>query len=240
LALSSCHCVTRLGAKHLDERSIRKRRAAADQGRMPARTLRTSFLALLATLAGSAFAAVPAGAGILVESAPGCESPDSAPVFAPWGDPASYFLAPDGGFEAGGAGWRLRGSSVVSANSPFAVSGPGSSALALPAGSSAVSPVVCVGLEHPTMRFFAKRTSGGLLPSLSVDVLVEDNLGLVSAVPAGIIGGSGSWRPGPPMVVLASLLPLLPGSHTPVAFRFTARGGSYLVDDVYVDPYAGH
>jgi hypothetical protein len=42
------------------------------------------------------------------------------------------------------------------------------------------------------------------------------------------------------MVVAASLLPLLPGDKTPVAFRFSSDNGSYLVDDVYVDPYQGH
>jgi hypothetical protein len=39
------------------------------------------------------------------------------------------------------------------------------------------------------------------------------------------------------MVVLASLLPLLPGDHTPVRFRVTAQGGSWQIDDFYVDPY---
>ena len=40
------------------------------------------------------------------------------------------------------------------------------------------------------------------------------------------------------MLVVANLLPLLPGEHTPVAFRFTALGGDWSIDDVYVDPYS--
>jgi hypothetical protein len=40
------------------------------------------------------------------------------------------------------------------------------------------------------------------------------------------------------MTILANLLPLLPGEHTPVAFRFTAVGGDWSVDDVWVDPYS--
>ena len=40
------------------------------------------------------------------------------------------------------------------------------------------------------------------------------------------------------MTVLANLLPLLPGAHTPVAFRFTPLlGGEWSIDDVYVDPF---
>ena len=40
------------------------------------------------------------------------------------------------------------------------------------------------------------------------------------------------------MLVIANLLPLLPGETTPVAFRFTAQGADWSIDDVYVDPYA--
>jgi hypothetical protein len=206
---------------------------------------KTRLAAIAASVAAfGAFGASPASAGLLVESAPDCTSPDSSSVFSPWGDYANYFLAPDGGLENRGAGWDLDGASVVDANSSHAVSGPGSRALSLPAGSAATTPVVCVGLEHPTMRFFVRKTSGtGLLPalnSLRVDVLVEDTLGLVSVLPAvGVVGGSSSWQPSGRMVVAANLLPLLPGSHTPVAFRFVPQGGNWQVDDVYVDPYAG-
>ena len=50
--------------------------------------------------------------------------------------------------------------------------------------------------------------------------------------------GGGAWQPTLPFPVLASLLPLLPGSKTPVAFRFTPAGaGSWQIDDVYVDPW---
>ena len=33
-----------------------------------------------------------------------------------------------------------------------------------------------------------------------------------------------------------SLLPLLPGDRTPVAFQFTPLLGDWQIDDVYVDP----
>ena len=37
--------------------------------------------------------------------------------------------------------------------------------------------------------------------------------------------------------MVANLLPLLPGEHTPVRFRITSVGtGTWSVDDFYVDP----
>jgi len=48
---------------------------------------------------------------------------------------------------------------------------------------------------------------------------------------------SGEWKPTPRYLVVANLLPLLPRNLTPVAFRFRAvGGGTWWVDDVYVDP----
>src|SRR3954468_21471044 len=58
--------------------------------------------------------------------------------FGPWGDLADYFLAPDGDFSAGGAGWTLDGAAVVAKNEPFRVHGGDTSASAwLDGGGSA-------------------------------------------------------------------------------------------------------
>ena len=93
------------------------------------------------------------------------------------------------------------------------------------------------------MRFFAHRSGGGLLGGLSqllVTARVETALGAVAEVPVGTITAltnSTKWSPAPAQVVLPSLLPLLPGDHTPIQFRFTAVGTStWVIDDVYVDP----
>lgn len=187
--------------------------------------------ALLAT------AAPPAQAGVLVSSAGDCDNGSSSQVFLPWADVASYFLAPGGDFESGAAGWALNGAGVVGGNEPWNVTGGGSSSLSIPAGGSATSPTVCVGIEHPTIRFFAKSTDAGLLSSLRVDVLFEDAWGEVHSLTVGTVGG-GDWSVTPVYLVVANLLPLLPGEHTPVAFRFTPEGtGSWQIDDVHVDPY---
>jgi hypothetical protein len=124
------------------------------------------------------------------------------------------------------------------------VAGAGSHALSIGSGQSAVSPTVCVGIEDPSMRFFAHRSGGGLLGAtsqLAVTARVETSLGLVVEIPVGVVDvltNGTVWDPAPAQIVLPSLLPLLPGDHTPIQFRFTAVGTSaWVIDDVYVDPH---
>jgi hypothetical protein len=112
--------------------------------------------------------------------------------------------------------------------------------LSLPSGLSATTGAICVGLGHPTMRFFARKTSGGLLSTLLVEVEFEGLGGALKSLPIGVVVGGSQWQPTLPYPVIANLLPLLPGAQTPVAFRFTPiLGGSWQVDDVYVDPFKG-
>ena len=142
--------------------------------------------------------------------------------------------------EGGATGWSLSGASVVAGNEPFHVHGDAdASSLALPTGSSATTAAVCVGLEHPTLRLFA-RSSGSVLSSLEVDVLFENAAGDVVTLPIAVLPAAlhGRWRPTLPLPIVANLLPLLPGERTAVAFRFTPRGqAAWLIDDVYVDPF---
>jgi hypothetical protein len=189
-------------------------------------------------LAAAAFVTVPAtaSAGVLVSSAANCADQSLAQVFLPWADVANYTIAPGGDFEAG-ANWSLsNGAAVVSGNEPFHVgSAGGSRSLALPAGSSATSPPMCVGIEHPDLRFFVRGSNP--LATLRVQVLFEDAFGTVHSATIGAVTGAGSWTPTAPFPLVVNLLPLLPDARTAVAFTFSASGGSFQVDDVYVDPY---
>jgi hypothetical protein len=198
----------------------------------------------LIALAALSFGAVSANAGVLVNSAPSCDAQPLFTPFQPWLDYASYTPLRGGNFESSVAGWSLSGgAAVANGNESFNAAGPGSSSLTIPSDGSATSPTICVGIEHPTIRFFAKRNTGGLLglSTMRVDVLFETTVGLVSSLPIGVVLPSGTWQPTLPMTVIASLLPLLPGQTTPVAFRFTPLlGGSWSVDDVFVDPYGRH
>jgi hypothetical protein len=184
-------------------------------------------------------AAAPANAGLLVASAQGCKTPATSQVFLRWLDPLRYEQAPGGAAESA-AGWTLTGGArVVSGNEPWKVGDRSDvSSLLLPRGSQATTGVMCVGIGHPVMRFFARRNSGWLLDTLKVEVLFEGAGGRVNSLPIGVVLAGGSWQPTLPFPVLASLLPLLPGEQTPVAFRFTPVGGaSWQIDDVYVDPW---
>ena len=198
-------------------------------------------MALGAALAGLALSASSAQAGVLVSSATDCPDQATEQVFKPWLDLASYTIVPGGTFEDGAQGWTLSGASVVAGNEPWNVHGDGETkSLRIPGGKSATSKTICVGLDHPTMRFFARSSGDSLLSvvsTLTVEVLFEDNAGNVQSLPIGVVLPSSRWSPTLPLPVVANLLPLLPGEQTAVRFRFRAVGGaSWQIDDVYVDP----
>jgi hypothetical protein len=204
---------------------------------------RALLAAITATAMTGAFAA-PASAGILTASASDCGDETLTQPFAQFGDRANYKLVRNGSFETGTGGWTLLGrAKVVSGNEPWKVGGASHGrSLVLPAGSTAISPVSCVGLAEPTMRFFAKKNRAPLLgiSTLAVSVYVKTSLGLTVPVPVGVVLGNGQWKPTPPMLIVANLLPLLPGDRTPVAFQFTPLLGDWQIDDLYVDPRRMH
>ena len=200
--------------------------------------LRSTVLAALAAAAVLGASAPAASAGVLVESAHDCPTPVTSQTFAPWGDHAQYELAPGGSFEDGDPSWSLSGgASVVAGNEPWHVRGAGhSQSLRLPPGATATSPVMCVGIEHPTLRLFAKNNRA-LLSTLSVEVIFETSLGLKASLPVGVLLPHGEWKPSPRFLVVANLLPLLPGEKTPVQFQVRSVGlGTWSVDDFHVDP----
>jgi len=198
------------------------------------------FIAL-ATTAAAAIAAPAANAGLLVTSAESCASQHFSQPFSAWGDNANYTPVPGGAFEPGQKGWALSGGAkIVSGNERYYVRSSGDSrSLQLPAGAVATSPSMCVGLAEPTIRWFQKNSSLlGLTGSMTVSVLTETSLGLVTETPVG--GGllTSAWSPSLTGVVVTNLLPLLPDDKTAVAFRFRSLTGTWNVDDVYVDPFA--
>jgi hypothetical protein len=208
------------------------------------RRLKVRFgAAAVIALAALGICATSASAGILVASAPSCdEQVTSQPFKTQFGDNAYYTLVRGGNFEASTAGWTLSGgASVTSGNESFNVGGASDArSLSLPYGSSATSATICVGIEHPTIRFFTKRHTAGLfgLSVLKVDVLVELFTGDVVTLPIGVIANANSWSATLPTLAIANLLPLLPGERTAIALKFTPiLGGDWSIDDVYVDPY---
>jgi hypothetical protein len=197
------------------------------------------LLVLSASIVALGATAAPANAGLGVS----CPDPTSQ-AFKPWGDGAYYSYVPNGGFESGSTGWALSGGAkVVAGNETFFIHGAGERySLSLPAGSSATSPPICIGLFSSKMRFFTAN-AGSSSSRLRVQVIYNGGTsGLLSLVTKilgisdfGYVTAGGEWQPSPAIGMLSGTLPLLTQS---VQFRFTPadRNGAWLVDDVYLDP----
>jgi hypothetical protein len=211
-----------------------------DSMKLTSRSISIFIRTAIVSLVSLAVVVPTASAGVLVSSATSCDAQTFEQPFVPWADVANYVIAPNGTFESGSSGWTLSGgASVVSGNESYNVHGAGESrSLALPSGASATSRSMCVGIEHPDLRIFA-RNGGSTLSTLKVDVLFEDAAGNTQSLTIGTLTGSASWQPSVVMPLVVNLLPLLPDERTAVAFRFTAdsAAGSWRIDDVYVDPY---
>jgi hypothetical protein len=203
---------------------------------------RMTRLAVLA-VTGLLLVLAPAAAHAVILAPPAGKCPQQlvATPFEPWGDSAWYTRVDDGGFEQGAAAWRLRRATVVDGNEPWYRHDPADArSLALSTGGSAVSPSLCIGLGHPTLRLFARNT-GSRHGVLAVEVLARTSLGLTLPIPIGLITRSdSSWAPTGRMLTIVNLLTLLPPWTTEVSFRFSALGhdSAWEIDDVYVDPYA--
>ena len=180
-----------------------------------------------------------ASAGPIVDSAESCADQRLAQTFLPWGDIANYTPLRGGNLEGALRGWRLEdGARVVEGNEPFHVGRKQDTrALLLPEGSQVTTAAICVGLGHPAMRFFVKRTSDSLLATLRVEVLFEDAHDAVHALTIAVLAAGAEWQPTPLVPVVVNLLPLLPDDRTAIAFRLTPQDGSFRVDDLYVDPW---
>src|SRR5512144_2078160 len=120
---------------------------------------------LRARLRGRVLASVVGALAVVLGAVPAadaaCASGETTRAFAAFGDGADYSLVAGGSFESGASGWSLRSAWVAVGNEPFRVGGAGDSkSLAVMRYGEAVSPVFCVGVEHPSFRFFARRVSG--------------------------------------------------------------------------------
>ena len=188
----------------------------------------------LATL-GVLVAASPARADTV---APACPAVELATPFAQWNDFAKYFLVPGGDFESAAAGWRLEGGAALAGeNERFHVrSLADKSSLILPPGSTATSPEICVGLEHPTLRFFA-RAHPPSAARLSVHVLFRTPDNTPRQLRIADLTAGQAWEPTRIIFILANFFALHPNWDGKVAFRFTATSGTVGVDDVFIDPY---
>ncbi len=180
--------------------------------------------------------AVFASAGAAFAS---CQKPALSTPFAQFGDTSSYFLVPGGSFEgsASQVGWSLSGAELTAGNEPFHVGGSGQDqSLTIDSGGSAMSPTFCLDSTMPDLRFFARQTAPGS------DLLVQGvfSLGRHQVVwPLGVVrdGSMNGWGAVRPIGLQVRVLPSW--MRIPVQLRFatTDGGGSWQIDDVYVDPF---
>ena len=130
-----------------------------------------------------------------------CTASSTTKAFAAFDDNSDYSLAPAGSFESGATGWSLTSAWVGYGNESFRVGGAADSkSLSVKSYGQAVSPAFCVGVEHPSFRFFARRVSG-YGGALHVSVRWTDD-GISKEKTLGSVSGAVSqWAPS--VVVLA-------------------------------------
>jgi len=165
--------------------------------------------------------------------------PDSSQVFGQWGDTASYALAPQGDLSATD-GWTFKNTSLSSDHDPFT---PGGTSLVFAnGGPQAVSPVMCVNLDNPTIRFFARDLCGNGKSALKITVLYEDLNGKTQHLDLAKVRASSDWGPSIAIPIGVNFLSTASANGvTVVAFQFKAEGlqkGETLeLDSLYVDPF---
>jgi hypothetical protein len=189
-----------------------------------------------------ALLAAPAAQAATPDSPARCVDQSFSQTFRPWNDRGSYTISPGASMEGNLAGWTLTGGAeTVPGNETFRVGGPlDGRSLSLPAGSSVTSAPICVGINYPFFRFFA-RNGGSSFSSLAVEVLYLNAGGhVMDSQMLGGLRGYASWAPTQRISLAIGRSGAGTGADAAVAFRFTPRGsgGRWQIDDLYVDPYA--
>ena len=85
---------------------------------------------------------------------------------------------------------------------------------------------------------FPLRNTASVDASLKVEIRSVSALGIVTWLLPTTLQGTSSWQLSPRILLVDNLTALTTSNGlTPVSFRFTPVGGSWQIDDVYVDPY---
>jgi hypothetical protein len=190
-------------------------------------------------LAGLMGATVLAFVGLPAVAQAACPAQPLAKVFRAFGDTRDYSLLSNGAFETGTGGWSLSGASVVAGNESYKVrNAADSKSLAIASTGRVISPSFCVSIDHPTFRFFTKRT-GGSWGVLNVKLRWSVNGGPTSETMVNTTSIGTSWEP-TQSFALAEILGLWSTSQIATAqivLDPMDDGGGFAVDDVYIDPY---
>jgi hypothetical protein len=177
------------------------------------------------------------------ESVATCSYPTIVRPFAPFGDLREYVLAPGANFEDKLApGWELSAAKVAGGNATYKVGGSDDHAsLRMSTDGSTMSPTMCVDLNTPTFRFFARALDDET--SLKVEVAYPDSGSPAFEQVALLVGGDydGVWGLTEDVPLSPERAGTLVGGRGAV-LRFTVIGaspdkaGAWRIDDIYIDP----
>jgi hypothetical protein len=209
-------------------------------GTSAARRIHLSGLHLCAALALALPAALAVGTATAGAAPAGCPAKSMSSPFSHWGDTGRYFALDNGGFENGSTSWTLSGGAkVVSGDESYHLGSPsGSHSLKLAAGASAQSAATCFDVTAQTVRLMAKGpSSSGAQLKVDAYVLTQTSGGVnIRTVSTQIVNPGTSWSPSSAVTFSLGQSQMLAATAT-VQFTFTAIGGPWQIDDVYVDPF---
>jgi hypothetical protein len=212
--------------------------------RHPASMRRSSLLTVIAIAVVAAAFVSPAA------QAASCATRTLTSPFSRFGDNNQYFMAPSGSFESGASGWALSNAATTSGNDSFYLNAATDKS-SLKLTGSALSPAFCITRDDPLLRFTAKtvKTAGanGNYSQLNVSIIVRNAAGSQASYFLGAVQpqGNGGWFVLPQMHYGSLFDSYLFGSdglgtaNMQLQFTVAGQGGTWYLDDVYVDPYAG-
>jgi hypothetical protein len=177
-----------------------------------------------------------------------CEPVATTKAFQAFGDSSEYFLAPNGGFESGSAGWSLTNASVVAGNESYFLNGKGDTrSLAIAPGGQAVSSAFCVDTTRTGFRFFAQQAASPSAPDLLVSIRWVGPDGLTRLIRVDRLAGANyrSWAPSrfwaPQLAAqLFKRLGFTEADTASVRLIFQVEneaGPGWRIDDLYIDPF---
>jgi hypothetical protein len=177
------------------------------------------------------------------ESVETCSYPDVVRPFLRFDDSRDYVLAPGGDFEDRyGHGWELSASKVAAGNARYHVGGSEDHrSLRMSTFGTTMSPTMCVDLNMPTFRFFARALD--TTTNLKVEVAYPDSADPSFEQVALLVGNDYDhvWALTEDVVLSPERGGTVFGGRGAV-MRFTVIGtspdkaGAWRVDDIYIDP----
>ncbi|MGO9903522.1 MAG: hypothetical protein ACLP0J_28515 [Solirubrobacteraceae bacterium] len=188
----------------------------------------------------AAISAAPAQAATTPVDTSMCTTPALSQPFVSWQDTNWYALAPgESADQFTGAGWVLSGGATIVTTT--LADGTTNSVLALPAGSQAVSPTICLTSAYPEARMMVSNVSGnnggkvGFSVSYAGTTSANEPTQTGTFKTTGNAGVSGDWMLTEPV----NLQPSSISGWQPMQITLTPSGSTkadFRIYNLYLDP----